>query len=181
VPSVAFNPKGYEGDCGYCLANTVSVFRYELQSMQANAQYGALVAPVSASATGDGGRTELTRVEIDKDGNPMQDTLELVSEFAVDLKFGISTVDQATTAVADIPIADPASPLVYTTLPERVRSIHVRLATRSRVPDRDVAIAPGPDGRRPRFKLPIAGKTTYARMRTLYTEVGLQNMVKTTW
>lgn len=181
VPSVAYNPRGYEGDCNYCLANTVSVFRYEIQSLQGNAQYGSLVAPQAVSATGDGGRTELTRVELDKDGNPMMDTLELVSEFAVDLKFGISTIDQSTTAVTDMPISQPANPLVYTSLPERIRSIQVRLSTRSRVPDRDVDVAPGPDGRRPRFQLPIAGKTTYARMRTLYTDVGLQNMVRNTW
>ena len=70
---------------------------------------------------------------------------------------------------------------MYTTPAERIRSVHVRFATRSRVPDREVGIAAGPDGRRPRFQIPIAGKVTFARMRTLYTEVGLQNMVRITW
>jgi prepilin-type N-terminal cleavage/methylation domain-containing protein len=181
VPSSAFNPRGYSGDCNGCSVNTVSVIRYELQSLQGNAQYGALVAPVAAGATGDGGRTELTRVELDKDGNPMADSLELVSEFAVDLKFGVSTVDPLTTAVTDLPIADPANPLVYAALPERIRSVHVRFSTRARAPDREVDLPHGPDGRRNRFRLPIPGKVTFARMRTLYTEVGLQNMVRNTW
>jgi prepilin-type N-terminal cleavage/methylation domain-containing protein len=182
VPTVASNPRGYSGDCVGCLVNTVSVVRYELQSLQGNAQYGMLVAPFSANATGDAGRTELTRVELDKDGNPMiDDTLELVSEFAVDLKFGVSTVDAATTAVTDLPITEPANPLVYAAPPERIRSVHVRFSTRGRAPDRDFDLPHGPDGRRHRFKLPIAGKVNYARMRTLYTEVGLQNMVRNTW
>lgn len=184
VPGVAFNPRGYAGDCNYCMVNTVSVVRYELQSLQGHAQYGPLVAPVSASATGDAGRTELTRVELDKDGNPMANTLELVSEFAVDLKFGISTVTQDTSVVKDYPIGDPggADPNIYDPpATERIRSVHVRLSTRSRAPDRDIGTAPGVDGRRHRFELPIAGQLKFARIRTLYTEVGLQNMVRNTW
>lgn len=181
VPQVAANPRGYEGDCNYCQLSVLSVVRYELQSLAGHPQYGPLVAPISAAVTGDAARTELTRVELDKDGLPIADTLELVSEFAVDLKFGISFVDAATTAVTDVPPPIPDNPLIYSTLPERIRSVHVRFSTRARAPDRDVDLPTGPDGRRHRFKLPIAGKTVYARMRTLYTEVALQNLVRATW
>ena len=181
VPAVAVNPKGYEGDCNYCLVNVLSVVRYELQSLAGDPQYGGLVAPAAAAATGDDLRTELVRSELDRNGTPIIDSRELVAEFAVDLKFGISTVDAATTAVTDIPIALPVNPAVYTSSPERIRSVHVRLSTRGRAPDRDTDLPVGPDGRRHRFQLTIFNKPTYARMRTLYTEVALQNLVRATW
>jgi hypothetical protein len=181
VPQISSNPRGYEGDCNYCQMSVISVVRYELQSLTGHPQYGPLVAPVAGSATGDGSRTELVRVELDKDLQPIPDTLELVSEFAVDLKFGISFMDVATTTATDVPPPLPPNPLIYTTPPERIRSVHVRFSTRARAPDRDVDLPTGPDGRKYRYKLPIAGKTIYARMRTLYTEVALQNLVRATW
>lgn len=181
VPQIATNPRGYEGDCNYCQLSVLSVVRYELQSLAGHPQYGPLVAPISAGATGDATRTELTRVELDKDGLPIPDTLELVSEFAVDLKFGITFMDPKTTMVTDLPPPLPDNPLIYTTPAERIRSVHVRFSTRARAPDRDVPLPTGPDGRKHRFKLPIAGKTVYARMRTLYSEIALQNLVRASW
>jgi prepilin-type N-terminal cleavage/methylation domain-containing protein len=181
IPQASSNPRGYEGDCNYCQMSVLSTVRYEIQSLAGHPQYGALVAPLASSATGDAGRTELTRVELDKDLLPIPDTLELVAEFAVDLKLGISFIDANSTTVTHLPPPQPPSPLIDTTKPERVRSIHVRFATRARAPDREVDLPAGPDGRRYRFKLPITGKTVYARMRTLYTEVALQNLVRATW
>ncbi len=181
VPSVDVNPRGYEGDCTFCSVNTISVVRYELMNMAGDLRYAPLVAPAAAAATGDDTRTELVRTELDRNGQPLPETRELVSEFAVDLKFGISTIDTATTAITDFPIALPANPAVYATLPERIRSVHVRLSTRARAPDRDTDGAIGPDGRRQRFALDIFGKKSYARLRTLYTEVALQNLVRATW
>jgi type II secretory pathway pseudopilin PulG len=181
VPTVAVNPRGYEGDCNFCLANVISVVRYELQSMAADPSYAALVAPVAGDPTGDAGRTELVRSELDKDGNPVIGSTELVAEYAVDLKFGISTVDQLTTAVTDFPIQYPENPAVYATLPERIRSVHVRFSTRARAPDRDVDLPVGPDGRKHRFMIKIGNTAAYARMRTLYTEIALQNLVRATW
>lgn len=181
VPSVATNPRGYAGDCKDCELSAISLVRYDLESLAGHPQYGPLVAPIASSATGDAKRFELTRVELDKDLLPIPDTLELVSEFAVDLKFGISFMDAATTAVTDVPPPLPDNPLIYTTPTERIRSVHVRFSTRARAPDRDVDLPAGPDGRRYRMQLPLAGKTIYARMRTLYTEVALQNLVRATW
>lgn len=181
VPQVSTNPRGYEGDCNFCQMSVISVVRYELQSLAGHPQYGPLVAPISAAATGDATRTELTRVELDKDGMPIADTLELVSEFAVDLKFGISFTDANAAVVTDVPPPLPDNPLIYSTSPRYMRSVHVRFSTRARAPDRDVDLPTGADGRKHRFKLPIAGKTVYARMRTLYTEVALQNLVRATW
>lgn len=181
VPTVALNPRGYEGDCNYCLVNTIAVVRYELQSMVTDPRYQPLVAAAAAGATGDDLRTELVRTELDKNGLADAASAELVSEFAVDLKFGISVIDPATSLITDMPITAPEDPLVYTTAPERIRSVHVRLSTRARAPDRDTPLPTGPDGRKHRFQLTIGGRSVYARMRTLYTEVALQNLMRATW
>ena len=182
VPTVEQNPMGISVNCrDNCWVNAISVVQYELQALDADPSYGPLVAPIAAAATGDDGRTELTRVELDKNGLPLPDTLELVAEFAVDLKFGITFIDAATSTVTDVPIPNPPNSLIYNTPPERIRSVHVRLSTRARAPDRPADLAAGPDGRRHRFGIPVGGKTVFARMRTLYSEVALQNVVKGLW
>ncbi|MEZ4302224.1 MAG: prepilin-type N-terminal cleavage/methylation domain-containing protein [Polyangiaceae bacterium] len=177
-PEISTNPRGYPANCTGCRVSAIAVVRYQLQTLKSHPQYGALVAPVSTGATGDALRTELTRVELGADMLPLAPTLELVAEYAVDLKFGISFIDQATTAITDLPVPLPANPAIYMTPAERIRTVHVRFSTRSRAPDREVDIGVGPDGRRHRFLLPVAGSTKYARMRTLYTQVALQNLVK---
>ncbi len=182
VPALIENARGLNGNCrDNCLVNVVSVVRYELRSLAGHPRYGALVAPQAAAATGDAGRTELTRVELDKEGLEIEDTLELVAEFAVDLKFGISFINPTSSAITDIPVPLPSNPLIYTTPPERLRSVHVRLSTRARTPDRESDIPSGFDGRKPRFAIPVGPKTLYARMRTLYSEVALQNLVRGLW
>lgn len=178
VPAVGVNPKGYRADCWDCKVNAISVIRYELQSLKGHPTYGPLVAPIAAAGTGDDRRTELTRVELDPAGLPIANTLELVSEFAVDLKFGISFVSPGNNGMTDIPAPLPANPLIYTTPPETLRSVNIRFSTRARAPDRVSDIAGGPDGRRYRFKLGITTNPSYTRLRTLYTQVALQNLVK---
>jgi hypothetical protein len=61
--------------------------------------------------------------------------------------------------------------------PERVRGVQVRLAVRSRLPDRDTALL-APAGSLFRFKL-ANGK--YARVRSLQAEVALNNQLGVFW
>jgi hypothetical protein len=68
--------------------------------------------------------------------------------------------------------------------PERLRGVQVRFTTRARAPDRDVDLPAGTDGRKNRFLLnqsdPI-GQWRYARLRTLYADVGLPNLTGVQW
>jgi prepilin-type N-terminal cleavage/methylation domain-containing protein len=177
------------------LANPVSRIKYDLRSLAADANYGPLVAaPAStpAAISGDNHRTELIRVELDQNGAEVASTLELVAEYAVDLKFGIATLakqpvtgDYKNTDTARYAVGSNAN--VYTiagapsaagSTPERIRSVQVRLATRTRAPDRavDLPFASNPDARRARFVInDVLGSNKYFRMRTIYNDIALPN------
>ncbi|WP_438042834.1 PilW family protein [Sorangium sp. So ce128] len=204
-------PGGSTGDGGW--VNVVSRVRYDIRSLyNKGTAYDALVAPVTPALTGDNGRTELVRVELDENDQELPDTLELIAEYAVDLKFGISVATQGAVPgvtnpqITRFPIMATDNALVYTNAaandqpganPERVRSVQVRLSTRTRAPDRDVGlpVPVGPDGRRLRFLIPgiAAGANTYgntapsgsppvyARMRTLYADIALPNQAYVPW
>ncbi|WP_437551825.1 prepilin-type N-terminal cleavage/methylation domain-containing protein [Sorangium sp. So ce367] len=207
-------PGGSTGDGGW--VNVVSRVRYDIRSLVGKGTaYDALVAPISTdlgTLTGDNGRTELVRVELDEEDQEIPGTLELIAEYAVDLKFGISVAQESTVPgvtnpqITRFPIMATDNALVYTNAaandqpganPERVRSVQVRLSTRTRAPDRDVGlpVPVAPDGRRLRFLIPgiAAGANTYgntapsgsppvyARMRTLYADIALPNQAYVPW
>ncbi len=180
------------------LVNPVSRVRYDLRSLAGDATFGPLVAQQGAPMSGDDKRTELVRVELDATDNEIASTLEIVSEFAVDLKFGLRTVTglsggtnpalgqlfgiqaglgnaQVYTIAADV-FAN------VTATPQLIRAVQVRLSTRARAPDRDSDLGAAADGHRPRMLINTASvKPVYARVRTLYAETVLQNVTGETW
>ncbi|MGK3965335.1 PilW family protein [Sorangium sp. So ce118] len=193
---------------GNAWVSVISRVRYDIRSLVGKAtSYAPLVAPITPALTGDNGRTELVRVELDDQDQEIDGTLEVIAEYAVDLKFGISAV-QATPVLQEsdpqitrYPIAATDNANVYTIAaandqpgarPQDVRSVQIRLSTRTRAPDRDVGFPVGPDGRRLRFLIPgiVAGVNTltdtvpagappvFARMRTLYADVALPNQAE---
>ncbi len=226
---------GFSGFCVGCLVNPVSRIQYDIRSMQtlvAGNVYTELVKSAQDAArnsvTGDDFRTELVREEIAFDtGGPMVGTLEIVAEYAVDLKFGleiIGTVGGAApggdpglgmnggTGLLRLPITNPetgnvytvaADPTVATAMPERIRTVQVRLSTRTRAPDRetDAPFFPGQvctptlatgdtkcygaDGRRSRYNVSTSAtfgsKTRFARVRTQYADVALPNQMGIVW
>lgn len=170
--------------CGL-LANSRGTFvsvlsrvRYDLRSLKGHATYGPLVASLAGtpdSVSGDDTRTELVRVELNNDDSEDVTSLELVSEYAVDLKFGVTKgpAEGAATffdpkGLTTLDFGDAA----VATTPELVRAVQVRLSTRSRAPDRDTPLASG--GRPYRFAVkPAPLATRFARMRTLFATVNL--------
>ena len=199
-PAVPTNPPGLCGLHGHETGALVSVVyrvQYELRGMLGDQNYGVLVAPVTPSLTGDNGRTELVRTELDEQDVPLlpnntQAPPELVVEYAVDLKFGLESAvwDPVTSTFAAnrYPIRIPEDASVYSIAasvagggtPETVRAVQVRFSTRARAPDRavDLDIDQGlaPDGRLSRFFLnDVIAPPTFARTRTLYTDVSLPN------
>ncbi|WP_437817328.1 PilW family protein [Sorangium sp. So ce1078] len=207
-------PGGSTGDGGW--VNVVNRVRYDIRSLVGKSTpYAPLVTPIAPAMTGDDGRTELVRVELDDENNEIPETLELIAEYAVDLKFGISVAEEGTDpSVTDphiqrLPITAADNGAVYTAAaendqpfasPQRVRSVQVRLSTRTRAPDRDIGFPVGPDGRRLRFLIPgiVPGMDTlantlsaeahpvdappaFARMRTLYADIALPNQAYVPW
>ncbi|XYI00801.1 PilW family protein [Sorangium sp. So ce1128] len=201
-------------DCGLSLTgenawvSVISRVRYDIRSLVGKpTSYASLVTPITPALTGDNGRTELVRVELDDEDQEIPATLEVIAEYAVDLKFGISAVQadpvlqKSDPQIRRYPIAATDNANVYTIAaandqpgarPQDVRSVQIRLSTRTRAPDRDVGFPMRPDGRRLRFLIPgiVAGVNTptatvpagappvFARMRTLYADVALPNQAE---
>ncbi len=161
------------------VGQTVSVLsrvRYDLRSLKGT-MYNSLVHvdPNTDVITGEDNRTELVRVELDDSGAEIPETLELVAELAVDLKFGVSKTS-ALNAPNPTMTSFPFDHAEVETTPELIRAVDVRLSTRARVPDRDTPLIS--DGRPYHFAaLPSSSKvkTRFARMRTLHAHVVLPN------
>lgn len=202
TPSIPQKPANVCGilappSCGNgLLMSVVSRVRYDIRNLQGTTgTYADLVTPPSAAigtVSGDSGRTELVRVEIGADNADVASTLEVVSEYAVDMRVGLSAVtgpitnDNYNPTVQTFEIGNAAvytiagDPTVNTSRPQHVRAVQVRLATRTRAPDREADLPVGADGRRLRFLVPGAqgprpGSPGYARLRTAYVNVSLLN------
>ena len=146
------------------------------------------------SVTGDDDRHELVRYEIDAtDGAPIAGTVELIAEYAVDLRFGGTWAEEVVAGGQSLQTLKRKAPgedgTFYTKWarnptitpplpgPERLRALQVRLAVRSRLPDRTEPLAM-PGGSLYRYKL-ANGK--YARVRSLQAEVALPNQLNVFW
>jgi Tfp pilus assembly protein PilE len=118
-------------------------------------------------------------------------TQQIIAEYAVDLKFGITVADAANALqVFDMDTA-PANITLWTQTasttaaagpgPQRVRSVRFRLATRTAVPDRkdSIAFAPGAPyiTRYCVENQPLTTCHNFARVRTVMSEVALMNQL----
>ncbi len=178
--------------------NPVNVVDYAIVNVRApaartawglSASYGAMLSSQTtdeATVTGDANRTELVRRMWDADGVVIPGSGEIVSEFAVDLAFGMWRMSGAGTAAnlefrpykhADI----PGTPV------QRIRGLRVRLSTRARTPDR----IDGPDGNAPDAGLPLRRfnvfaeasnvRQRFARVRNAFVDVNLHNLRNAQW
>jgi len=181
--------KGFEIGTGG-QANVIDRVRYEVRDLKNDVAYNDLYAnPVLDE---DKQRWELVRYELDRADNIIQGTTELVAEFAVDLKFAVTAI----TGGVGVPVPNPVvgffnfgdpnigntwgkvvGPANQVAGPERVRSVRVRLAVRSREPDRAAGINPVLMGSEPGtlFRYKIPGSNRFARVRTLHAEVAMSN------
>jgi prepilin-type N-terminal cleavage/methylation domain-containing protein len=184
------------------LVNVINRVRYEVRDMRAvngfANLYGANPNAGFAAVDEDANRMELMRVELDAANNPIAGTEEMVGEYVVDLKFGLTVVTQAITGaqpnqgvtafeMGSAQVYNPWGQLVTSSIvtpgAERIRSVRVRLATRSREADRDLGLA-GPvlPGGQPgglyRYKF-ASGK--FARVRTLQADISLTNQAGVFW
>jgi hypothetical protein len=190
---------GVEGFGTGMQANVVNWIRYEIRDLQKNppTAYKSLYA-ASATAPGDQTRRELVRVELDYDGKEMADSLELVAEYAVDLKFGLTVVSGFKSSayldpnITQFPVGDSknyeytyepnSSSPVNDKAPHRVRAVRARLAVRSREADRNAAVAApstAPPGAM--FRYAIGADAGYARVRTLVADINLPNLASIAW
>jgi prepilin-type N-terminal cleavage/methylation domain-containing protein len=176
---------------GY-LVNVVNIVEYALDDtlVATDPNYQDLKA---GGTTETWARTDLVRSEIDpQTGNVIAGSQQLVAEYAVDIRFGITAVTVPLTGVmttfpAGSPLMDPfttaaAAPLVNSG-PHLIRGVRAQLSVRSRAPDRGadipVSLRANPTDLF-RVALP-GGGDTFARVRTLATTVATRNTRGVTW
>jgi hypothetical protein len=193
---------GCQLPCVGSLVNPVSRVLYDLRTIDTGVytQYAGLYGTATHAAAAqhrgmaEPPRTELVRVELDADGAEIPATLEVVAEYAVDLKFGLTEgqipLANQPPVVVRYPIGDAN---VYTIgssnstggTPERIRAVQVRLTTRVARGDRDRAIPnPGTPATDGIFRFNLGGpvlpqerqRERFARTRTAITEVELANV-----
>jgi hypothetical protein len=177
--------------------SVVNTVRYELRQVTStsNPEYSPLFANPAATemAAWEQDRTELVREELMANGTPIAGTAEVVAEYAVDLKFGLTAVTNfdpgpEPSVLSGYTQGDPniplfAGPTDANANPQRIRAVRVRLSVRSAVPDRPADIVGGsgtpiPQGAFFRMQL---GPQTFARVRTLQADVALPNHAGVTW
>ncbi len=195
-PTPTVPTKGADGVCGCtlpCIGNLVNPivrYRYDIRLVEGvYAAYSGLYASAShsqvASHKGETpvARTELVRVELDADDAEIATSLEVLAEYAVDLKFGITEAQPGGSpdAIPTIVRHPIGAASVYTIgasltgggMPERIRAVQIRLSTRSSKRDRDVALSTGGGGL---LRFSLGTGLGFARMRTLVADVALPNV-----
>gem|GEM_PF-4772597 len=174
------------------MINVVNFIQYEVRPPQtptAIAGYKNLFTN-SADAPGEAGRTELTRVELDIDGQVIDGTEEIVAEYAVDLNLQLIAVTNKTDCCPTLSLISPGDPTystftgpVFNSLnsPQLIRSVRVRLGVRSREADRTATIT-NPAGQGLfRFNIGSGTTETFARVRTFQADVALHNQADVLW
>jgi type II secretory pathway pseudopilin PulG len=178
---------------GKLRVNPVQTVRWEIRpidtSKTGDAPYAALVSP-------NNDKYELFRSFVDVTGTITQQA-ELIAEYAVDLKFAFSAdLDPLNNQQRNLTvygmsdgrnkdIADDVTQSI-TASPQRIRSVHFRVTTRSAVADRqDFIQMPAANVEMPAYPVRMcllptctSGQTGWARLRTLTTEAATPNLAK---
>jgi type II secretory pathway pseudopilin PulG len=171
--------------------NPVARVLYDLRKIDPTKypRYKGLYAKATSAASGkhvgatEAARTELVRVELDQEEKEIDATLEVVAEYGVDLKFGLSRATPGIQPTIERYPLGNATVYSVTALPtnggtpQRARALQVRFSTRASEKDRSSGLTAG-DGGLLRYKL---GTDAFARMRTVVVDVALPNLASVTW
>jgi prepilin-type N-terminal cleavage/methylation domain-containing protein len=199
---------GLEGNCGSAengpvVISPIQRIRWQLKTAVGNAAADPNLEPADH-------KFDLIRQLVDYDGNDAGPA-ETVAEYAVDLKFGITSVHGGANLLSN-PAAVPAEVVNEMDLngpqitaatqaalttnnlagatnvgPQHTRAIRFRLATRGSMLDREADVLVGPTARSAanpymsRYCLenaPLATCRKWARVRTVVSEVTLQNQAR---
>jgi type II secretory pathway pseudopilin PulG len=190
-PGLVFSGSASGVQCGFnshatgATINSLSIVRYELRDMRTkDAAYKALF-DASAAAPFETGRVELARFELDPSGVAVPGTMELIAEYAVDLRF---TPMRASAAGDSTLVGDVASAVTSTyASTQLLRSMHVRLSVRSREADRHFDVSGIPlTTANDRYRIalgPVQDDKTipHARVRTFQGDITLRNLEGQNW
>jgi type II secretory pathway pseudopilin PulG len=165
--------------------NPVQVVRWAIQPSTA--------AGLNSDA-GDSGKYDLVRTFLDASGNAVSGGSEVIAEYAVDFKVAFTYMNTAVTppALVTLPFGNSNIPVIGAdinvggSMPQRIRSVLVRLSTRSSSSDRTMNLPDAGSGFRYRYCTDPAGactsdKPVWARVRTVTAEFALPNQLRMTY
>jgi hypothetical protein len=172
--------------------NVVNFIRYGLKQLTDAEEYPEFAAIYADEVEGthEETRAELVREELDVAGAPIAGTTELVAEYGVDLRFSLSVLSGG--KLIEVPEGDEdlvkyaGDPQLAngSARPDQIRSVHARLAVRSREGDRNADVdwegAGLPEGLY-RVSLGANGTAPFARVRTLQADIALRNHMRAAW
>jgi hypothetical protein len=200
LPGGSANPCSVRGTG--TLVNVVNFIRYRLADMSDSPDYAALFG-TPQTLISEAGPRELVREELDVNATVL--STEIIAEYAVDLRFGVTMVrnapltgpatqlqtfpiveatEEASTSASDI--VDLLAPvtLAGTSRPQHARAVRVRLGIRGRNPDRHANVAIGTDVAPGLYRMYLGtqdGRDHYARVRTLQSDVVIPAHQEITW
>ena len=209
----AFVRKESGGTCGIrsvctdCLINPVDIIRYELvdATARAAADHGHTAYLYEGVAPAyDATRLDLYRYRLspslsnDADiTDAVAEQSEVIAEYAVDLKFGLTALTDRATGVltsygedagrlqdyAGVPFESPTNKTILdseTYGPHFIRGISARLSVRNREADRDGPINPTASSGEQLFRVEVADGQ-FARMRSLRAHIATRNTQNLMW
>lgn len=178
---------------GNVLVNVINIVRYRLRTVKAQAGFdGYQLLFETGSQPFEDNRLELVREELDAEGVAIVGTQEVVAEYAVDLQFGLTTVNNTAsvlpsvfTTVADVTTIAGDLNAIPTARPQDIRAVRARLSLRSREVDRGEDITPGTNIAAGLYRIKLEDATTkasgYARVRTLQTDAIVGSQMELRW
>ncbi|MBM4360206.1 MAG: hypothetical protein FJ096_19035 [Deltaproteobacteria bacterium] len=190
---------GCTGLCVGGIVNPVSRVKYNLRRVDTGLypRYAGMfpkatvnsAKPTQFKGEVEPNRTELVRVELDVDGKEIADTLEVVAEYAVDLKFGATRTELSTNVnqtpgvvrynIGDKRVYEKNGGTGDNGSPEYTSALTVRLSTRAPLPDRQVGLPKTTDGGLLRYDL--GQDLGFARVRSMVADVYLSNQSGVSW
>jgi hypothetical protein len=178
------------------IVNVVNLIRYRLRNVMGHltdSEYSGYKALFDLTNVGwENGRLELIREELDPmktDAEPFSGTTEVIAEYAVDLRFGITYLQQTGT-LKTLPFGTQNVTLVAgltsnaNATPQRVRSVRARLSVRSREADRDANVTTGESIAPGLYRIAVTsneGKSAFARVRTQQADIFIGSHAEVTW
>ena len=196
-PAVMLSGVGNHTNCGATNAEPVTINPVQRVRWYIGPNTEALLDPASGVEPA-GNKFNLYRDLIDAEPvpTPRPETRQIVAEYAADLKFGVAVADVANALKVYDVDTDSGTGFVskYTAIPfstasgaegpQRVRSVRFRLATRAAMPDRNASLIVGPAPYMARYCVqnqPLAACKSFARVRTVVSEVALMNQIGMTY
>ncbi|HSO38768.1 MAG TPA: prepilin-type N-terminal cleavage/methylation domain-containing protein [Labilithrix sp.] len=194
-PAVLLSGAGNHTNCGATDAEPVTINPVQRVRWYIGPNVDATLDPASGVEVA-GNKFNMYRDFIDAGAvpTPIVQMRQVVAEYAADLKFGIGVAD-ATNTLQVFDMDDVSGNITsYTQTasttvagqpgPQRVRSVRFRVATRAAVPDRTASLVVGPPPYLTRYCVqnqPPATCKSFARVRTVVSEVALMNQIGMTY